>query len=340
MALVWVALFANSLLFPVEWPVRNPHNGARSADVAVAASRDRHVARSVRVTVLSTMLAGDPGRGDIGEWGFAALVEVDGRRLLFDTGARPETVLENARSLGIDLADVTELVISHNHSDHTGGLLTLRRELAKRSSQALSRAHVAAGIFQPRTSPNGEPANGLLPFTAAYEATGGVFITHGAPTEIMPGVWLTGPVPRAHPERNYGLGGRLQTAAGTAPDSIPEDASLVIDTADGLIVLTGCGHAGVVNIVEYARTAVRAAPIHAVIGGLHTFAATDEQLAWTAEKLRGFGLAHLLGAHCTGIEAVYRLRQLAGLERRTAVVSAVGSSFTLGKGIDARALAR
>ena len=74
------------------------------------------------------MLADTKG---IGEWGFAALVEADGHRLLFDTGARPETVLANARELGVDLADVTEVVLSHHHGDHTGGLLTLRRELAK-----------------------------------------------------------------------------------------------------------------------------------------------------------------------------------------------------------------
>jgi len=75
-------------------------------------------ARAVKVTVLSTMLAGNPGRG-IGEWGFAALLEVDGRRLLLDTGERPETVLRNAGELGIDLSEVTDLVITHNHGDHT-----------------------------------------------------------------------------------------------------------------------------------------------------------------------------------------------------------------------------
>ena len=103
----------------------------------------------MKVTVLSTMLAGDLGRG-IGEWGFAALLEVDGRRLLLDTGERPETVLRNAGELGIDLSDVTDLVITHNHGDHTGGLVTLRRELAKKNARALARAHVARGIFDRR----------------------------------------------------------------------------------------------------------------------------------------------------------------------------------------------
>ena len=70
------------------------------------------------------------------------------------------------------------------------------------------------------------------------------------------------------------------------------------------------------------------------------FELTDEQLQWTAEKLKDAGVAYLLGAHCTGIEAVFRLRQSLGLQRAAAVVAAVGSSFTLGKGIDPLLLAR
>src|SRR5262245_7070615 len=95
-----------------------------------AESRDK--VRALKITVLSTMLA-DAG---IGEWGYAALVEVDGKRLLFDTGARPETVLANAREMRIDLSDVEDMVLSHNHADHTGGLMTLRRELQKKNPKA------------------------------------------------------------------------------------------------------------------------------------------------------------------------------------------------------------
>ena len=106
-------------------------------------------------------------------------------------------------------------------------------------------------------------------------------------------------------------------------------------------MISGCGHAGMVNTLEYARMKVRTAPILAAVGGFHLLAATDSSLDWTAAKLREAGLRHhLLGAHCTGIEAVYRLRSLLGLPRETAVVGAVGSSFTVGKGIDALALAR
>lgn len=297
--------------------------------------QDKRV-NSLRVLVLSTMLA-DAG---IGEWGFAALVEVDGHRILFDTGAHPDTVLRNARELGIDLASIQEVILSHNHADHTGGLLQLRRELAKENPAALSRAHVGRGIFWSRPRGAAEE-NSMIEVKPAYEATGGVFIEHGEAIELYPGVWLTGPVPRVFPERNWtGGAGSVKAPAGLVEETIPEDMSLVFDTAKGLVVLSGCGHAGIINTLEFARNRVRRTEVHATIGGFHLFQLDDKKLTWTATKLREFGVRHLLGAHCTGIEAVYRLRQLAGLDRSTCVVSSVGSSFALDKGIDPLALAR
>jgi 7,8-dihydropterin-6-yl-methyl-4-(beta-D-ribofuranosyl)aminobenzene 5'-phosphate synthase len=301
-------------------------------------------ARAVKVTVLSTMLVGNTAAG-VGEWGFAAVLEVDGRRLLVDTGARAETVLQNARELKVDLSGITDVVITHNHADHTGGLLTLRRELSKINSAALSRVHVPKGVFYPRPGPDGREDNGLLPLEAAYEATGGTFVEHAGPATLMPGVTMLGPVPRTHPERNWGSPrdgsvGRVQTPEGLVEDNVPEDTSVIVETAEGLVLISGCGHAGIVNTMEYARTAVRSVPIVAAIGGFHLFAASDETLAWTAGKVKEFGVRHLLGAHCTGIEAVFRLRQLAGLTRQTAVVGAVGASYTHGKGIAPTVLAQ
>lgn len=116
--------------------------------------------------------------------------------------------------------------------------------------------------------------------------------------------------------------------------------SLVCDTEAGLVVLTGCGHAGAINIVEHARATVRPSRIHALIGGLHLFNASEETLVWTAEKLRAVGVDHFLGGHCTGVETVFRYRRDLGLDRAHAVVSAVGSSFELGKGIEPGAIAR
>jgi len=290
--------------------------------------------KSLKITILSTMLA-DQG---IGEWGFAALVEADGHRMLVDTGARPETVLSNLRDLKLDIGDVREVILTHNHDDHVGGLLTLRREFMKKNPDALSVVHVGKGIFFSRPGPNGE-GNPMISIRKDYEATGGKFIEHDQSTELFPGAWLTGPVPRAYPERNWSVSGKVQTPEGLVEDTIPEDQSLVLNTANGLVLVSGCGHAGIINTLTFAEKEFPQTPVNALIGGFHLFPASDQQLAWTGDKLKELKVANLIGAHCTGIEAVYRLRQQLGLQRQSAVVGAVGATFVLGEGIHPGALA-
>lgn len=288
-----------------------------------------HQLQSVRVTILSTMLA-DQG---IGEWGFAALLEADGRKLLIDTGARPETVLANAKEMKIDLSDVPEVVLTHFHGDHTGGLMTLRTEMKKRNPQSLAVVHEAAGLFYSRPQDDGSEGNTMIAVRGKYEATGGRFVEYDRAAEILPGVWVTGPVTRQFPERNWSGSGKVRTPAGVVEDNIPDDQSVVLSTAQGLIVITGCGHAGIVNILTAVSKQFAQKPVYAIIGGLHLFASTDEQVDWTADKVKGFGVRYLVGAHCTGIESVYRLRDRIGLTRKTAVVGAVGSYFDLVSGI-------
>jgi len=287
------------------------------------------VVANVKVTVLSTMLA-DQG---IGEWGFAALVDADGRQLLIDTGARPDTVLQNAHELGIDLSHVPTVVLTHFHSDHVGGLMTLRAEMEQHDPTALSVTHVATGIFYSRPKADGGEDNPMIALRPRYEATGASFVEHNAMSEIMPGVWVTGPVPRVFPERNWSGSRQVQTPAGLVEDNVPDDQSVIIETGKGLVIVTGCGHAGIVNIVTAATARFKGQPVIAVIGGIHLFAASDATVDWTADRLKKAGVRYLIGAHCTGIEAVYRLRKRMGLDRKTAVVGAVGASFNLADGI-------
>lgn len=180
----------------------------------------------------------------------------------------------------------------------------------------------------------------MIQIKAEYEKLGGRFVAHNKPEELYPGVWLTGPVPRKYPEKNWSGAGKLAGPDGTVEDNVPEDMALVFDTDAGLVVLLGCGHAGVINTLEYAQAVVRPARIHAIIGGLHLFSASEKTLAWTSEKLASLGVDYLIGAHCTGIEPVYQFRHDLGLDRRHAVVGAVGATFKLGKGIDPRSIAQ
>lgn len=308
-----------------------------ATDVAAQPPPVRATAQTMTLTVLSTMLADIEG---IGEWGFAAVVDVDGRRWLFDTGARPETVLRNAEDLGVDLTSITDVILSHHHSDHTGGLVTLRKALAASNPAALSRVHVAAGIFTSRRAGDVAEANPMVAMRAAYEATGGRFIEHDGPVELQSGVWLTGPVPRRFPERNWSGSTRIAGPKGLTDDTLPEDQALLVRTPRGLSLVTGCGHAGIGNILAYARTLQHDVTVRAVIGGLHLLAADESHLTWTAERMRAAGVTHLLGAHCTGIEALYRLRALIGLTRATAVVGAVGSGYDDAVGLRPGRIAR
>jgi 7,8-dihydropterin-6-yl-methyl-4-(beta-D-ribofuranosyl)aminobenzene 5'-phosphate synthase len=309
--------------------------GGQSPSLLSRSTAARPQVKTLKVTILSTMLA-DQG---IGEWGFSALVEADGHRVLVDTGFHPETVLQNATELGIDLSTVTDVVLTHNHGDHVGGLMTLRRQLMKKNPAALSQAHVAKGIFYSRPSASGE-TNTMIAIKQEFEATGGKFIEHDHAEEIFSGAWLTGPVPRVYPERNWSVSGKVETPAGLVEDNIPEDQSLIINTVRGLILISGCGHAGIINTLTMARGEFPNAPVYAVLGGFHLFPATDAQLDWTADNLKTFGTSYLLGAHCTGIESVYRIRQRLGLPRGAAVVAAVGATFVLGEGIHPGSIAQ
>lgn len=302
--------------------------------VVVKAQEPRTTLDEASVTILTTNLA-DGGLTQ-GEWSFSAWIEVGGRTYLFDTGWSPDNVLRNAERLEIDLSTAEDLILSHHHADHTGGLETLRSELSRRNPAALSRIHVAPGIFASRPRPDGSEGNPMVALRERIEQTGASFIVHDSPTEIAPGVWVTGPVPRVHEERNYPVGPErvfLREDGSTAPDIVPDSQSLVVVSAGGPIMISGCGHAGLINSLEYVNSRISDLPPQAAIGGFHLFAASSEVMSWTAQRIAALGLRHFIGSHCTGIESVYQIREQAGLSRETARVGAIGTRFETDRGI-------
>lgn len=296
------------------------------APLALSTPGEGHRVEALAITVLSTTNA-PVGEG---EWGFSALVEADGQRILFDTGKGSATVLHNAATLGVDLTTIPRVVLSHHHDDHVGGFMTLRRAVAGRAPQALATAHVATGIFAPRRrDPKPDEINQMVAARAEYEATGGTFVVHDGPAEIVPGVWVTGPVPRVHPERNWGGNRLVEGSGGWVEDTLPEGQELVIDTDEGLVVLSGCGHAGVVNIVTHARARIREAPIRAAVGGFHLMDSTPAHIEWTGDRLREVGLGELLAAHCTGEPAIRHFGEQVVPKGGRAVELGVGGRFEL-----------
>lgn len=297
------------------------------------------VAGEVKVTVLSSNLANGAA---VGEWGLSALVEVDGSCILFDAGRYPDTVIRNAEVLNVDLSCVSDVVFSHFHFDHTTGLLPLLDNLRKVNPDAIQRIHVAEGFFSSRRradSSNESEVNQMIALRESIQAQGVEILVHSQATEIFPAVWVSGPVERRHPEKNYSSALSVALDDAWVEDFVPESQALVIRTSEGPIVLLGCGHSGVVNALDHIQDTIQDEAIHALMGGLHLFAADDETLDWTASRLLEIGVENLMAGHCTGIEPLMRLRAGLNLNRSTAVVGAVGSSFVLGEGIHPTAIA-
>jgi 7,8-dihydropterin-6-yl-methyl-4-(beta-D-ribofuranosyl)aminobenzene 5'-phosphate synthase len=299
----------------------------------VNAKQSAHLADDVDVTILSSNLANG---ATVGEWGLSVLVKVDGHCVLFDAGRYPDTVIRNTEVLDIDLSCVTDVVLSHFHFDHTTGLLPLLYHLREQNPQALRRLHVAEGFFLSRRMPAHSldaESNQMIAIKAKLEAAGVEILVHAKATEILPAVWVSGPVPREFPEKNYPSTIEVSLDHRWVEDHVPESQALTIETAAGHIVILGCGHSGVVNALTHINNTIHQRPVHALMGGLHLFAADDETLGWTADRLRAIGVQHLMAGHCTGIEPLIRLRTGLNLNRRTAVVGAVGSRFVYGEGI-------
>lgn len=292
----------------------------------------KHTVKRLKITILSTMLA---QRG-LGEWGFSALIEADSIKILFDAGSREKTVLENAKELNIDLSMVPTLILSHNHPDHTAGWLPLRNNTKTLNASALSLTHVSKGLFDTRFSSTGVENRSKQKDSLLYTQTGGQVTVHNNFIEISPGIFLTGPVPRPYPEKNYTLGGnfgkRKDPLGNTVEDIIPEDMSLVIRTERGLVLLSGCGHSGIINTITHIQKNLQQQPLLAAIGGFHLLENTSEQIRWTAGHLKKSGIRYFMGAHCTGIEPVYQIREWVGLKRGECIVGSVGDVFELDKG--------
>ena len=311
------------LLFGFSAIILTLHNAAAQNAVAI----------DVKVTVLSSNLANG---ATVGEWGLSALVEVDGNCILFDAGRYPDTVISNAAVLNVDLSCVTDVVLSHYHFDHTTGLLPLIDNLRAINPEAIQRVHVADGFFSSRRSASSgsdAQSNQMIGLRDSIEVQGVEFLIHTQATEIFPAVWVSGPVERRHPEQNYPAGLNLAMDGDWVRDFFPESQALVVRTHEGPIVLLGCGHSGVVNALDHIQDTIQDGAVHALMGGLHLFAASDETLEWTAARLLVIGVENLMAGHCTGIEPLMRLRAGLNLDRSTAVVGAVGSSFVLGEGI-------
>lgn len=224
------------------------------------------------------------------DWGFAALVEYGGKRILFDTGNDADLFARNVAALGIDLTRLDFVVISHRHGDHTDGLRHLLAVNPKVTIYVPDDEYFGGSVparFFERPVPS-LPAR-MRYFGGRVPATVG----HGTP-------WRGAHFVRVPTEREVAPGMRVvrNVAPAGAFANLPE-LSLVIDGPDGQLVVVGCSHPGIETILRSSGAPRR--PVDLVVGGLHLVTASDAEVARVLEVLRNdLGVKQMAPAHCTG----------------------------------------
>lgn len=263
-----------------------------------------------------------PGSGLRAEHGLSFLIQTDEKRLLFDTGPDGRVLLYNATKLGLDLRAVADVVLSHSHPDHTGGLMTVL-SLARGC-----RLFAHPAIFQARFARRRwwKPKYIGLPLSPREAEEYAQLKLSSQPIEVASQVWTTGEVaPRPEVE---GRSARhlIRTPHGWAPDPYADDMALVLETPQGSVVVLGCAHAGFLNTLAHVRRTFDGR-IQAVLGGAHLLDLGEEEIDHIIAILREeYGSLRLYLNHCTGKRALGALGHACG-ERVRACPAGVKVAF-------------
>jgi 7,8-dihydropterin-6-yl-methyl-4-(beta-D-ribofuranosyl)aminobenzene 5'-phosphate synthase len=238
------------------------------------------------------------------EHGLSIWLETQDKKILFDTG-QSDLLLHNAEALGIDLAQADAIVLSHGHYDHVGGLdrvldlapqanvylHPLAIEPKFSTSNGTTREVGVASVLRDRL------ANRIRSGQGAYTETA---------TLVFPGVTVTGSIPRANDLEDT-EGRFFLDSQGRQPDLLMDDQAMLLETTQGLVVVLGCAHAGVVNTMEHIRHLAPSQRIHAVLGGMHLVHASEARIQRTLDAFRRLCIDRIGPAHCTGWQAARQI---------------------------------
>ncbi|MFO7576624.1 MAG: MBL fold metallo-hydrolase [Pelovirga sp.] len=251
----------------------------------------------VKLTILCENCVEKPSpSGLLGEYGFSCLVEAAGGSYLFDTGGGL-TIINNAERLGIDLTRLDGIILSHGHLDHTGGL----KQVLEKTGPIAVYAH--PDLFNERFSSHGGSPRAIgIPWARQeLEALGAVFHLSTQPVSPAPHMTLSGCVPRTSPYEtgDPNLVVRVDQTH-HAGDPLEDDLSLFMQTPKGLVLLLGCAHAGLINIIDHAQHVTGESRIYAIVGGTHLMFSGAAQLTATMDRLDAENVVRIGASHCTG----------------------------------------
>jgi 7,8-dihydropterin-6-yl-methyl-4-(beta-D-ribofuranosyl)aminobenzene 5'-phosphate synthase len=253
----------------------------------------------------ATILVDDQSDGSAlkNEHGFSVWIEADEKRILFDTG-QSDASIYNAERLGISLHLTDQVILSHGHYDHTGGL----PELVKRNPSLFVFSH--PDVFMPRYSRQFDGK--MKPIGISREAENALNqvdkfnFSVTAPIRLSGNIGISGPVPRVVRSEDTG-GAFFLDPLGKNPDPIHDDMAMWFSTAEGLIIVTGCCHSGLMNTVKYIQSLNVDKSLYAIIGGFHLSRASAGRLRETCDFLQSTGVRRIMPCHCTGENATEAL---------------------------------
>ena len=243
--------------------------------------------------------------GLLGEHGLSFWISYGNQRLLFDTG-QTDLLVENAKFLGVNLAKTEAIVLSHGHYDHTGGLPAVL-DIAPRAI-----VYIHPEALESKFSRKGSETKAIglsdpIREIIRIQAENGKVVWTEEPTEVMPGLFATGQIPRNTDFEDVGRPFFVDENCEKA-DILPDDQAMFFDTSIGLIVLLGCAHAGVVNTLDYIVKLTGKRRIFSVIGGLHLLSSSQERIERTISVFRIYDVQKIGPAHCTGANATQQIR--------------------------------
>jgi 7,8-dihydropterin-6-yl-methyl-4-(beta-D-ribofuranosyl)aminobenzene 5'-phosphate synthase len=249
----------------------------------------------------------------LAEHGFSAMITLStaghDHRVLFDTGMRPDSLVENMRRLGHSPKDLEAIVLSHGHFDHTTGMDGLMRTLGRTNLPVF--LHPEAWNRRRLVLPGREPFEVPTPSKSAIQGAGFDIIEEKQPSFLLDrSLLVTGEVDRTTDfERGFPIHQAKRNGEWQPDPLILDDQAAVLNVRDkGLVVLTGCGHAGIVNILRYARKLTGVERVYAVIGGFHLNGPLFEPLIpLVCDALADLDPQVIVPAHCTGWKAVHAL---------------------------------